>query len=40
MGIKINLKSQTEIIDEQALKIQRIYVLQELHGKKSGAITY
>jgi hypothetical protein len=41
MGIKNKFgKAQTEIIDEQALKIQRIYVLQELHGKKSRAITY
>jgi flagellar motor switch protein FliG len=27
-----------KIIDEQALEIQRIYVLQELHGKKIGQL--
>jgi ribosomal protein S18 acetylase RimI-like enzyme len=37
--LKINFgKAQTEIIDEQALEIQRIYVLQEFHGKKVGQL--
>lgn len=37
--LKINFgKAQTEILDEQALEIQRIYVLQELHGKKVGQL--
>jgi len=37
--LKINFgKAQTEIIDIQALEIQRIYVLQEFHGKKVGQL--
>lgn len=37
--LKINFgKAQTEIMDEQALEVQRIYVLQEFHGKKVGQL--
>jgi ribosomal protein S18 acetylase RimI-like enzyme len=37
--LKINFgKAQTEIIDKQALEVQRIYVLQEFHGKKVGQL--
>jgi ribosomal protein S18 acetylase RimI-like enzyme len=37
--LKINFgEAQTEIIDEQALEVQRIYVLQEFHGKKVGQL--
>ncbi|MFT5714675.1 MAG: ribosomal protein S18 acetylase RimI-like enzyme [Flavobacterium sp.] len=37
--LKINFgKAQTEIMNEQALEIQRIYVLQEFHGKKVGQL--
>jgi ribosomal protein S18 acetylase RimI-like enzyme len=37
--LKINFgKAQTEIIDLQALEIQRIYVLQEFQGKKVGQL--
>ena len=39
--LKINFgKSQTEIKDEQALEIERIYVLKEFHGKKVGQLLY
>jgi ribosomal protein S18 acetylase RimI-like enzyme len=37
--LKINFgKAQTEIMDEHALEIQRIYVLQEFHGKRVGQL--
>jgi ribosomal protein S18 acetylase RimI-like enzyme len=39
--LKINSgKSQTEIKDEKALEIERIYVLKEFHGKKVGQLLY
>ncbi|MBN2597471.1 MAG: GNAT family N-acetyltransferase [Marinifilaceae bacterium] len=39
--LKINFgQSQTEIKDEDALEIERIYVLKEFHGKKIGQILY
>lgn len=37
--LKINFgKTQTEILDNGAMEIQRIYVLQEFHGKKVGQL--
>src|SRR5690606_28825099 len=37
--LKINFgASQTELKDEKALEIERIYVLKEFHGKKVGQI--
>ncbi|UQD56578.1 GNAT family N-acetyltransferase [Flavobacterium sp. K5-23] len=37
--LKLNFgKAQTEIINEQAMEIHRIYVLQEFHGKKLGPL--
>lgn len=37
--LKINFgKAQTELINEHALEIQRIYVLQQFHGKKVGQV--
>ncbi|MGO1242784.1 MAG: GNAT family N-acetyltransferase [Sphingobacterium sp.] len=39
--LKINFgKSQTELQDDTALEIERIYVLKEFHGKKVGQILY
>ncbi|HKO76570.1 MAG TPA: GNAT family N-acetyltransferase [Flavobacterium sp.] len=39
--LKVNIgQSQTEIKDENALEIERIYVLKEFHGKKIGQILY
>ncbi len=39
--LKINFgDSQTELKQEQALEIERIYVLQEYHGKKIGQILF
>lgn len=39
--LKVNCgQSQTEIKDEQALEIERIYVLKEFHGKKVGQFLY
>lgn len=39
--MKINFgPSQTELKDEKALEIERIYVLQEFHGKKVGQLLY
>ena len=39
--LKLNSgQSQTEIKDEKALEIERIYVLQEYHGKKVGQLLY
>ena len=37
--LKLNFgASQTELKDDKALEIERIYVLQEFHGKKVGQI--
>lgn len=37
--LKINFgKAQTELISENALEIQRIYVLKQYHGKKVGQL--
>ncbi|WP_219222972.1 GNAT family N-acetyltransferase [Pedobacter antarcticus] len=39
--LKLNFgQSQTEIKDDKALEIERIYVLQEYHGKKVGQLLY
>lgn len=39
--LKLNYgASQTELKDEETLEIERIYVLQEYHGKKIGQILY
>ncbi|RXG32343.1 GNAT family N-acetyltransferase [Leeuwenhoekiella marinoflava] len=39
--LKVNAgESQTEIKDNNALEIERIYVLKEYHGKKVGQILY
>ncbi|MFT2010471.1 GNAT family N-acetyltransferase [Pontibacter sp. 13R65] len=39
--LKVNVgQSQTEIKDENALEIERIYVLKEFHGKKVGQLLY
>lgn len=39
--LKLNLgQSQTELKDDKALEIERIYVLKEFHGKKVGQILY
>lgn len=39
--LKLNFgQSQTELKDDSALEIERIYVLQEFHGKKVGQILY
>lgn len=39
--LKVNYgQSQTEMKDENALEIERIYVLKEFHGKKIGQILY
>jgi len=39
--LKINFaQAQTEIKDEKALEIERIYVLQEFHGKKVGQLLF
>ena len=39
--LKINFGSaQTELKDDKALEIERIYVLQEFHGKKVGQLLY
>ncbi len=39
--LKINFgQAQTELKDEKALEIERIYVLKEFHGKKVGQILY
>ena len=39
--LKLNYgASQTELKDDKALEIERIYVLQEFHGKKVGQILY
>ena len=39
--LKLNLgQSQTELKDDRALEIERIYVLKEFHGKKVGQLLY
>lgn len=39
--LKLNFgASQTELKDDKALEIERIYVLKEFHGKKVGQILY
>ncbi len=39
--LKINVgQSQTELQDDEALEIERIYVLSEFYGKKVGQILY
>ncbi|TCC92140.1 GNAT family N-acetyltransferase [Pedobacter frigiditerrae] len=39
--LKLNFgASQTELQDDKALEIERIYVLKEFHGKKIGQILY
>ena len=39
--LKLNFgQSQTELQDDTALEIERIYVLKEFHGKKVGQILY
>jgi ribosomal protein S18 acetylase RimI-like enzyme len=39
--LKINFgKSQTELQDNNALELERIYVLKEFHGKKVGQLLY
>ncbi|HMO61885.1 MAG TPA: GNAT family N-acetyltransferase [Ferruginibacter sp.] len=39
--LKLNTgQSQTEMQDRKALEIERIYVLQEFHGKKVGQVLY
>jgi ribosomal protein S18 acetylase RimI-like enzyme len=39
--LKLNFaQSQTEIKDDKALEIERIYVLKEFHGKKVGQLLY
>jgi ribosomal protein S18 acetylase RimI-like enzyme len=39
--LKINFgQSQTELKDEKALEIERIYVSKEFHGKKVGQLLY
>lgn len=39
--LKLNFgQSQTELNDDKALEIERIYVLREFHGKKVGQLLY
>lgn len=39
--LKLNFgQSQTELKDNEALEIERIYVLKEFHGKKVGQLLY
>jgi diamine N-acetyltransferase len=39
--LKLNFgPSQTELKDDKALEIERIYVLKEFHGKKVGQLLY
>jgi ribosomal protein S18 acetylase RimI-like enzyme len=39
--LKLNFgTSQTELKDDKAVEIERIYVLQEFHGKKVGQVLY
>ena len=39
--LKLNVgNSQTEIIDDKSLEIERIYVVNKCHGKKIGQLLY
>ena len=39
--LKLNFgRSQTELQDERAIEIERIYVLKEFHGKSVGQLLY
>ncbi len=39
--LKLNFgQSQTELKDDKALEIERIYVLKEFHGKNAGQLLY
>lgn len=39
--LKLNFgQSQTELQDEKALEIERIYIAKEFHGKKVGQVLY
>ena len=39
--LKVNSgQSQTELNDNKAFEIERIYVLKEIHGKKAGQLLY
>jgi diamine N-acetyltransferase len=39
--LKVNFgPSQTELKDDKAMEIERIYVLQEFHGKKAGQLLF
>ena len=39
--LKVNFgQSQTELQDDKALEIERIYVLKEFHGKRVGQLLY
>ncbi|NEU07998.1 GNAT family N-acetyltransferase [Flavihumibacter sp. R14] len=39
--LKLNFgQSQTELKDDKAIEIERIYVLREFHGKKVGQLLY
>lgn len=39
--LKVNFgNSQTELKDDKALEIERIYVIKEFHGKKVGQLLY
>ncbi len=39
--LKVNFgESQTELKDDRALEIERIYVLKEFHGKRVGQILF
>jgi len=39
--LKLNFgQSQTELKDDKALEIERIYVLKDFHGKKVGQVLY
>ena len=39
--LKLNFgQSQTELKDDKAIEIERIYVLKEFHGKKVGQLLY
>jgi ribosomal protein S18 acetylase RimI-like enzyme len=39
--LKVNFgQSQTELKDDKAVEIERIYVLKEFHGKKVGQLLY
>lgn len=39
--LKLNFgQSQTELKDDKAVEIERIYVIKEFHGKKVGQVLY